>query len=304
MFSKYENIKYKIQAKHVLFMSIYYLLIICLFAYFFYCIGKISPSHYVSKSSILKNINLSASVGNFNNSNSITNEKVTSYEEKLTNFINSAFNSRNNAFLNGDVSNIYKYYNTCESNGSYLLDYEFRRISYLRDWAIERSILFTSIKSSVIITRITEKDNKLIVDLDEHYSFNYIHNKQVAINKFTLTIPHILTIYTNNNYSENYFYIDKDYYCDIFNDDLDKYMFNLTETSLPYTQRINSNSKVSSNYNKDDVIRFDKSFFTDHKAIISAYDSNGYPLIDSNLFNISNMPFDLGWNEKSIKLSY
>lgn len=304
MFSKYENSKYKIKAKHILFMSIYYLLIIGLFAYFFYCIGKISPSHYVSKSSILKNINISTSVGNFNNSNSITNEKVTPYEEKLTAFITSAFNSRNTAFLNGNVSNIYKYYNTSESNSSYLLDYEFRRISYLRDWAIERSIIFTSIKSSVIITKITTKDTKLIIDLDEHYTFNYIHNKQVTINKFTLTIPHILTIYTIGNDSNNYFYIDKDYYCDIFNDNLDSYMFNLTELSLPYTKRINLNYTVSNNYNKDDVIRFDKSFFTDHKAIISGYDSNGYPLIESNLFNISNMPFDLGWNEKNIKLSY
>ena len=55
---------------------------------------------------------------------------------------------------------------------------------------------------------------------------------------------------------------------------------------------------------KNDIIRFDKSLFTDHKAIISGYDSNGYPLIDSNSFNISNMPFDLGWKEKNIKLSY
>ena len=65
-----------------------------------------------------------------------------------------------------------------------------------------------------------------------------------------------------------------------------------------------SNIYTSSSFNKDDVIRFDKSLFTDHKAIISGYDSNGYPLIDSNLFNISNMPFDLGWKEKNIKLSY
>ena len=62
--------------------------------------------------------------------------------------------------------------------------------------------------------------------------------------------------------------------------------------------------RVNDIYNKNDIIRFDKSLFTDHKAIISGYDSNGYPLIDSNSFNISNMPFDLGWKEKNIKLSY
>lgn len=299
---KYENNKYNFKTKYILFLSIYYLLTIFLFAYFFYCIGKVSPSHYTSKYNILKNI--STSVGNFNTSNNISNEKSNSLEEKLTNFINSAFNSRNNAFLNGNVSKIYNYYSSSESNGSYLLDYEFKRISYLRDWSIERSIIFTSIKSSVIITKITKKDNKLIVDLDEHYSFNYIYNKQVAINKFSLTIPHILTIYINDSDPQNYFYIDKDYYCDVFNDDLDNYTFTLTELTLPYTKRINQNYELPTIYNKDDIIRFDKSLFTDHKAIISGYDSNGYPLIDSNLFNITNMPFDLGWNSKNIKLSY
>lgn len=304
MFPYDKNSKYDIQAKNILFMSIYYLLIICLFGYFFYCIGKVPPSHYISKSSILKNINISTSVGNFDNTSNIPNEEVNPYEEKLTDFITSAFNSRNEAFLSGNVFRLYDYYSTSEANGKYSLDYEFRRISYLRDWALERSIIFTSINSLVIINNITKKDNKLIVDLDEHYSFNYIHNKQVAVNKFTLTIPHILTIYTYSDTSEDYFYIDKDYYCDIFNDDLDNYMFTLTETFLPYTKRINPNYKVSNDYNKDDVLRFDKSLFTDHKAIISGYDSNGYPLIDSNLFNISNMPFDLGWKEKNIKLSY
>lgn len=73
---------------------------------------------------------------------------------------------------------------------------------------------------------------------------------------------------------------------------------------MPYTKRLNPDHEVSNNYKKDDIIRFDKSFFTDHKAIISGFDSNGYPLIDSNLFNISNMPFDLGWKEKNIKISY
>ena len=90
----------------------------------------------------------------------------------------------------------------------------------------------------------------------------------------------------------------------LFNDELNDYNFYLTETSLPYTKKFNPNYKVSEQFNKNDIIRFDKSLFTDHKAIISGYDSNGYPLIDSNSFNISNMPFDLGWKEKNIKLSY
>lgn len=295
--------KSKINIKNIMFNIVYYILTISLFAYFFYCIGKVSPNNYVSQSNLLNNINLSTSVGNFDTSN-ISEDNIDPYEDKLNTFITSAFNIRNYGFLSGEVSNLYDYYGTSSANGQYSLGYEFRRISYLRDWSLERAIIFTSINSIVIINKITRNDNKIIVDLDEHYTFKYIHNKQFAINKFTLTIPHILTLYTTDDNSKNSFYIDKDYYSDIFNDNLENYIFTLSETILPYTKRLNPNYEISNNYKEDDIIRFDKSFFTDHKAIISGFDSNGYPLIDSNLFNISNMPFDLGWKEKNIKLSY
>ena len=293
----------KISIKNIIISMAYCILIISLFAYFFYCIGKVPPSNYVSKSNLLNNINISTSVGNFDTSD-IPESSIDPYEDELNTFITAAFNTRNEGFLSGKVSKLYDYYGTSSANGQYSLGYEFRRISYLRDWSLERAIIFTSINSIVIINKVIRNDNKIIVDLDEHYTFNYIYNKQFAVNKFTLTIPHILTLYTNYDNSKNSFYIDKDYYSDIFNDDLDDYIFTLSETLLPYTKRLNPNYEVSNNYKKDDIIRFDKSFFTDHKAIISGFDSNGYPLIDSNLFNISNMPFDLGWKEKNIKLSY
>lgn len=302
MFPNDKNNKSKILIKNIIFKIFYFILVITLFAYFFYCIGKVHPSNYVIKNKLLNNINISTSVGNFDNSN-IHENSINPYEDELNTFITSAFNTRNDGFLNGKVSRLYDYYGTSSANGQYSLGYEFKRISYLRDWALERAIIFTSINSLVIINNIIRNDNRIIVDLDEHYTFNYIHNKQFAVNKFTLTIPHILTLYTTEA-SNNSFYIDKDYYSDIFNDDLDNYTFTLSESSLPYTTKINPNYELSGNYKEDDIIRFDKSFFTDHKAIISGYDSNGYPLIDSNLFNISNMPFDLGWKEKNIKLSY
>ena len=294
----------KVKVRNNILMIGYYLLVIGLFAYFFFCIGKIPPSNYISQNNILSSVAASADIDSIESRNNLYTKTTTPDEEALTKFISSAFNERNNSFLNGNVSRLYNYYGTSEANGKYSLEYEFKRIAYLRDWSIERSIIFT-ISSSVIINKINRNDNKIIVNLDEYYNFNYLHNKQVTSNKFSFTIPHIMTIYSyNNEDGEENFIIDKDYYSDIFNDDLNDYDFTLTETSLPYTKRINPDYNVSSSFNKDDVIRFDKSLFTDHKAIISGYDSNGYPLIDSNLFNITNMPFDLGWKEKNIKLSY
>lgn len=295
----------KVKVRNNILMIGYYLLVIGFFAYFFFCIGKIPPSNYISQNNILSSVAASADIDSIESRNNLYTKTTTPDEEALTKFISSAFNERNNSFLNGNVSRLYNYYGTSEANGKYSLEYEFKRIAYLRDWSIERSIIFTSISSSVIINKINRNDNKIIVNLDEYYNFNYLHNKQVTSNKFSFTIPHIMTIYSyNNEDGEENFIIDKDYYSDIFNDDLNDYDFTLTETSLPYTKRINPDYNVSSSFNKDDVIRFDKSLFTDHKAIISGYDSNGYPLIDSNLFNITNMPFDLGWKEKNIKLSY
>ena len=295
----------KVKVRNNILMIGYYLLVIGLFAYFFFCIGKIPPSNYISQNNILSSVAASADIDSIESRNNLYTKTTTPDEEALTKFISSAFNERNNSFLNGNVSRLYNYYGTSEANGKYSLEYEFKRIAYLRDWSIERSIIFTSISSSVIINKINRNDNKIIVNLDEYYNFNYLHNKQVTSNKFSFTIPHIMTIYSyNNEDGEENFIIDKDYYSDIFNDDLNDYDFTLTETSLPYTKRINPDYNVSSSFNKDDVIRFDKSLFTDHKAIISGYNSNGYPLIDSNLFNITNMPFDLGWKEKNIKLSY
>ena len=295
----------KVKVRNNILMIGYYLLVIGLFAYFFFCIGKIPTSNYISQNNILSSVAASADIDSIESRNNLYTKTTTPDEEALTKFISSAFNERNNSFLNGNVSRLYNYYGTSEANGKYSLEYEFKRIAYLRDWSIERSIIFTSISSSVIINKINRNDNKIIVNLDEYYNFNYLHNKQVTSNKFSFTIPHIMTIYSyNNEDGEENFIIDKDYYSDIFNDDLNDYDFTLTETSLPYTKRINPDYNVSSSFNKDDVIRFDKSLFTDHKAIISGYDSNGYPLIDSNLFNITNMPFDLGWKEKNIKLSY
>ena len=295
----------KVKVRNNILMIGYYLLVIGLFAYFFFCIGKIPPSNYISQNNILSSVAASADIDSIESRNNLYTKTTTPDEEALTKFISSAFNERNNSFLNGNVSRLYNYYGTSEANGKYSLEYEFKRIAYLRDWSIERSIIFTSISSSVIINKINRNDNKIIVNLDEYYNFNYLHNKQVTSNKFSFTIPHIMTIYSyNNEDGEENFIIDKDYYSDIFNDDLNDYDFTLTETSLPYTKRINPDYNVSSSFNKDDVIRFDKSLFTDHKAIISGYDSNGYPLIDINLFNITNMPFDLGWKEKNIKLSY
>ena len=86
------------KTKNILSLILYCFLVIALFAHFFYCIGKVPPSHYVSKNNILSAVSASANIFNIN-SNTTLNENISVYEEKLTKFISSAFNERNNSFF-------------------------------------------------------------------------------------------------------------------------------------------------------------------------------------------------------------
>ncbi|WP_027631343.1 amidase domain-containing protein [Clostridium hydrogeniformans] len=50
-----------------------------------------------------------------------------------------------------------------------------------------------------------------------------------------------------------------------------------------------------------DVIAYDKGNDIDHTAIITGFDSHGYPLINSHTVDRYHVPFDLGWGDKNIK---
>ena len=53
MSQNYKSNKSKLDIKSIIFTTTYFILTISLFSYFFYCINKIPPSHYVSKSRVL-----------------------------------------------------------------------------------------------------------------------------------------------------------------------------------------------------------------------------------------------------------
>ena len=73
---------------------------------------------------------------------------------------------------------------------------------------------------------------------------------------------------------------------------------------LIHRKKLNDNYDITTAFDTDDVLRYEKLLFTDHKAIITGFDSNNYPLINSSVLDIKNMPFDLGWKQKNIKVCY
>ena len=281
--------------KKSLYSITHMILILCIFFYFFHCINESGDINY-----LLYNNSCGFP---FSSDNSVSVNLTLSdddpYNILLSDFISKTFNSRNQSFLNGEVKDLYNYYDTNSNNSKYSLDYEFKRISYIRDWSLERGIIFTSINSLIVINSIIKKDNTLIVKVDEQCNYSYVYNNGKAKNDFYMCIPHILTI--TDSYGD--FTLEKDYYVDFLNDDLDKYNFNLSEEVLPYTKKLNINYAINDNLKANSILRYEKFPFTDHKATISNFDSNGYPLITTSTLSIENMPYDLGWNEKNIKLS-
>ena len=151
-------------------------------------------------------------------------------EDSIISFMTNVFTIRNNAFINGNVENLYKFYDTTENFGEYSLKHEFKRIAFLRDIVKHKNITLKNIKSIPTIKDIHINNGVYNLTLSEKYSFDYFYNnKPKKVNTFSIELIHTLELKDNGNS----FIITKDYYEDYFKSGLDKYEFNLTEKKIP-----------------------------------------------------------------------
>ena len=199
--------------------------------------------------------NATAKVGTF-----ITDSNDT-IEKTIIDFISNVFSIRNKSFLNGNVEELYKFYDLNETFSCYSLKHEFKRIAYLRDWANEKNITFKNIESNPIIKDKNIKDGLYNLVLLEEYKIDYFYNdKPENINTFAIQLIHNLEL-RNNDTS---FVINKDYYEDYFKSGLNKYNFNLTEKDIPlsknktkaYNFNIENNPISSENYNRLNAVNY------------------------------------------------
>mgnify|MGYP002793124994 CR=1 FL=1 len=159
-------------------------------------------------------------------------------ENSIIDFMNTVFNLRNEAFLNGNVEKLYKFYDINQTFSAYSLKHEFKRIAYLRDWAKERNLTFKSIESTPTIKDFKIKDNLYHLILSEEYKFIYFYNDNPEkITTFGIELIHNLELKDK----DSSFLITKDYYEDYFKTGLEKYDFDLTEKNIPLT---NTKAKV------------------------------------------------------------
>lgn len=224
------------------------------------------------------------------------NKNTISLELKATEYISDLFSKRNNAFLTGEVHDLSMFYNLTHTNSTYSFNNELKRISYLRDWAIERGIIFTSITSSVTIKDLRDTGDMITFKADENCEFNYVYYDDNTVNTFNVNLIHILSL----NKIDNSFEIEKDYYLDFLNNTSNNYAYNLNGSHLEFSKSFNKNFVITDNLNIGDIVSYKKFNFVDHKGVVCGYDSKNYPLVNSTTINSNNIPFDLGWKEKNI----
>ncbi|MDV4152406.1 amidase domain-containing protein [Clostridium sp. AL.422] len=150
-------------------------------------------------------------------------------EQSILHFMQDVFTIRNDAFLNGNVEKLYKFYDINQTFSSYSLEHEFKRIAFLRNWANKRSISFKNIESTPTIKSLKIKDGYYNLILSEEYKFNYYYdNNPDELNTFGIQLIHNLELKDTGDS----FIISKDYYEDYFKSGLEEYDFNLTEKNI------------------------------------------------------------------------
>ncbi|MGG7144784.1 hypothetical protein ACQPVP_15180 [Clostridium nigeriense] len=185
--------------------------------------SELFTKHYKS----IYSDDITANVGTF-----IT-DKNENIEESIANFFQDLFAIRNEAFLNGNVEKLYKFYDTNQTFSAYSLKYEFKRIAFLRDWANVKNITFKNIQSTSNIKDLKVSNETYNLTLGEVYKLNYFYNNNPEkINTFEIELIHTIELKDTGDT----FIVNKDYYEDYFKNYLSDYDFDLTEKNLPLSK--------------------------------------------------------------------
>lgn len=234
----------------------------------------VSSSFFISEDLLYKNYldndDTTFKVGGFlGNDTSINSD-----EESIKNFLNQAYFIRNKAFLNGNVESLYNFFNKDKTFSNYSLNYELKRIYYLRNFAKERNITFKNISSSLYIRDLKFKDNIYTLVLDEECKFDYFYNNQSKINSFGVKLNHYIELESNSSS----FIILKDYYKDFINN-IPEINFSLNEKSIYISSnksKLNLDFNISRKNNSSNFDRNSASNYANKYSGISFVSNNKY----------------------------
>lgn len=137
-------------------------------------------------------------------------------DEEITNAINTIFENRNKALINGDANLIKNIFDTKVKYGTWAFEYEKKKMEYIHNWQGKQGINFTGILPKVVISRIRDKgDNSYSVNLmcSAEYKYRY-ENEPEAENSFKIGSYHVLNLRKDNGS----WVITKEWYQDPFGD--------------------------------------------------------------------------------------
>ncbi|GIM29497.1 exported protein [Clostridium polyendosporum] len=190
----------------------------------------------ISQAIQVSTLNKADQVSSLLSLNQISLCEMTNAEDTLILHIQEFFNKRNDMFLTGDIADLIPYYETSHNYGKYSLEHEVRRIRYLRDWAGERGIKFTSISSKANVKRASVSPTHAKIKVDEEYKFEYVYNcdNEPVVNNFGINLFHAITL----NKKNDKWIITSDWYLDCFDDALKGYSwdFKTLQFSEPKSQ--------------------------------------------------------------------
>lgn len=146
-------------------------------------------------------------------------ENKVEFEESPETAICRIYEERNKAFISGDLTSIKENYDTSQKFGQWASEHEMKRIKYLNKWAEERKIKFTNVISVLRIKKVTTRNDKSNMSLEESYKFDYIYKEdpEPIENSFGVGIRHGVSLVKRNNQWMVY----NDWYTDCFEDALE-----------------------------------------------------------------------------------
>lgn len=142
-------------------------------------------------------------------------------EVQLKNEIEKIYNTRDAAFISGNLNSLKPLFDSSQQYGKWSLEHEIRRVKYLKSWSKQREVKFINVESFVRVKRIYNKGSKIIVSLEESYKFDYLYPKDLTqtVNSFGVGIRHTLTLIKKNDLNKIY----SDWYTDCFEDAMGSY---------------------------------------------------------------------------------
>ncbi|MDF2532210.1 MAG: hypothetical protein K0Q65_1791 [Clostridia bacterium] len=138
-------------------------------------------------------------------------------DEEVKAAVQSMFQNRNVAIINGDVDLIKSMYDTNTKYGTWAYEYELRKVKYLHNWEKKQGAKFTEINPTIVFRSIKDKGDKISINLICSTEYKYVYEGNPdEVNSFRIGTYHVLDMVEQ----DEVWIVAKEWYKDPFGDSL------------------------------------------------------------------------------------